>query len=719
MRHSGFILAVFAVVLARLAAAGEQGGTFRNPADYFPADTILYVEIPSVSDFIESAKGTGVYGLWQDNSMSAIRAQFEGEKEAAGGEGGATETVRWAKDFVNSIPAGVAFGLIPSPAGVQWLVLVEVGPDDSAARAFLDKVYAREASLGTPAEETEIAGFKARVSPVEGECGAIAEGMLVLGTKEAVTTVLRRISADSNAPALSTSVNFTKSVSFLSPRPAYRMVLDAPALLAQLKNAASSETQADIDRLSDLFGVSEIDTVSLEGSFRLSGVIERVYVSTKSADARFIELVGRPVFDEKRLVAVPREAVLCGGRASDPKAAYDMWKTVSAGLASHLGIDIGNALDSVQEKSGVSIERDVLPAIGPMNLFYVRIPEGGPSALLPSAAGLEQVTLFEVTDEKALNSAIDKLVEYVELNPDSLEILAPPGGGKPPTVETATLGTIKLRYLSIKGAAFYSPALAVSNGYLIYASNKETVKTVIDNLIAPGPSILDIEDYARVRGALAKDAVQLAYVSLDRLVDLFYDYAVPALSQRLDSRHMAGKGELTGADIPPAYIVKRYIDGIGASVVTTGNLVDTRIYSPTGFVPLGAPLVFFAATGAGEAAARQSAEWEVEVVAPRARLQKIGQILQVSTVETKGRFPDKITDVISAQLLQAPQDPAPESPVDYEYVPGYTTSSPGRRVLVYERKGLNPDGRYVLFVDGSVEFISEGDFEALMGEKSE
>ena len=677
----------------------------------FPPDTFLYAECPSVPDIVQGAKTTGLYGLWNDPAMNAIRASVEGHADGEAAATGDASVLRTFKDFASGLPGAVAVGLVPSASGVQWLAIAEIGPDPAAARAFLDRVYAEETRAGHATSQIQIAEVTATVSGVDGECSAIINEFLLFGTGEAFSGAVQRLGGDSGASSLSTSPSFIRATSFLSARPAYRIVIDLPTVLSLLKKAVGPRSPVDIDALTERLGVDDIDTVSIEGRFQLSGVLERCCISTRSADSRLIDLAGRGRFDESRLDLVPIGALFCGGQAGDAKLTYETWKGIFETLGGAAGVDVEAAVTSLEDKAGVSVEKDILPSLGSMSIGYLLLEETTPANGPSFGGGFRQVTLIEVKDESALSQALDKVAAYAKLNPSLLAPLVPQGA-PPPTVETSTLGTLKIIYLSTPGVPFSSPALAVYKGYLVYANNKDTVKDAIDILIAPGTSILESEDFARVRGALAKPSAQLAYVSLDRVIDLVYVNLLPLVSHSLDQAQARGDSAVSSADIPPAHVVKRYVDGIGVSTAASGNLITVEVYSPTGMAPLAAPVLLAVA---GRTAAAAPAALQARTNSPRARLAEIGRLLQVSTMDRRGRFPDKITDVVPAELLRAPQAAAPPAGDDYIYVPGLTLDSPGGRVLVYERQGLNPDGRYILYKDGRVEFVSEKDFQEIIG----
>lgn len=715
MRCVGVLVALLAALpVASTVLAAEDSPESKPLTDYFPADTIVYIECPSVPDFLDKVKTTGLYALYNAPELSAMRTSLEAGQTTDAPDGNYLEILKSFRDLAASVPGGLAVGVAAAQDRMSWLAAVEIGPATAAARTFLDAVYAAEERIGRPSRKVDVAGVSMTISGLDGECSAVTRGVLFLGSRTLLETALARLETDSDAFSLSTSVSFAKACSFLAPHPAYRVYVDAAAAAKLLKSALSCATAsvpAVVPSLGEISGmVDEIDTFSVEGSFRLSGVLERICVSTRSADSRLLELAGRTELDESRFGLVPRAAFFCAGSASNTRAYEESWRALLR-TPQPAGSTFQSVIESLEARSGVSVERDILPHLGRASISYACLNDA-PAGVSPME-GFSRVTLIELAGEKAVSDALNRLADTARQNPEILNPSPQPGAPSPFKLETATLGTLKIHYLTVQGAPMVSPAFAVYKGYLIHAAGKETVKDVVDNLIAPGPSILESSDYTRVRSALPKTVTQVAYVSLDGIVDVFYQRVLPALAGRIDAAHTAGRINFSAADIPAAYVIKQHIDGIGMSLSATGNLLDAQIYTPTGIVPVTAAVLLAAAAGTGDVAA-PGRNARPEADSPRVRLEEIGRRLQLSTVERKGAFPGAITDVVPSELLQAPQDPAPGTPVDYVYVKGLTTSSPGKRILVYEREGLSPDGRNVLHVDGSVEFLSEKDFQALL-----
>ncbi|MHC4713153.1 MAG: hypothetical protein ACYTAN_07765 [Planctomycetota bacterium] len=734
-------------------------------SDYFPVDTLVFVEVPNVPQVREDAKGTGLYALWSDDSMVAIRNFVEQQRASAAGhrpappptdqeapreltegyappsrrpaawrgraEGGdgalqvvegeallpksAFEVVRMLLDFIESIEGGAALGLVDGAEGIEHLFVADLGANTGPAEALLESVYAEETADGMPPETVEISGVSVRISGVDGEHTAIADGMFFLGSKYAVMGALDRRGSGSNAGSLTASVNFTKAASFFPKGPyAYRVILDFPPLYARLKSLAAGVPQLDIQGFLDTMGLNDIETVSMVGALRLAGVVDHIYVSTRTADSRLIDMTGRTTLDEQRLSVVPRESLFFGARAADMKGAYEAnIKTLSL-LKGVLGMDLEALLEQFEQSAGVSIQKDIIPALGETSIGYVSLEGSTQLFAMLMGGGLRQVSLIEVIDEAAVQEALDKIIAYLQTDP---QILGPTGTATRAgfQVETTTLGDMKVYSVVNPAAQFLSPSLAVTRGYLAYGDSKEALISAVDRIIAPAASILDHPDYIRARSALAKQAVQIAYLNLDAIVEIIYDNAFADLAKVVDAAHNRDEIPFSSADLPQAFRVKKHLDGIATGVTTSGNLIDFQVYSPFGLgAAVAAPAMALAASGPAEGPVPGLSQAGTESP-ERERLLEMGGLLQLSSIERYGRFPEKLTDVIPAEKLQAPQDPDPTSPIDYEYVAGLTAYSPGGRILVYERAGLQADGRHVLYVDGSVAFLTEEEFREAQG----
>jgi hypothetical protein len=688
-----FILALG--LWASSQALGQEAPGAKSLAVYFPQDVIFYIECGDIAGLRRDAESSGLWSLWKSSDMEAIRTSVEGAADEKADDNQNARIVRAFGDFAGGLSGGAAAAVFRRGEEIAWLAVVDVGSDTAGAKTFLDVIYAEEERAGRPSTEVEASGVKMRVSSVDAECSAIADGLVIVGTRGAVESLLADKAADSLVQPLSASVAFAKAMSFCSGQSNYRAYVDVRGLLeaSKIPWPAAGGTGPDY--------LGEIDTVSLEGNFKSNGIVERVFVSTRQADSRLITMIGRAEFDDAVFRYVPKEALFSAGSGSDMRTSPADWRSIP--------FDIETGMKAVEERSGVSIERDILPHLVGPSFGYMKLPEG--AAALPMAFMGEGSTFVAVDDEAAVSAAVDKLAECARANPGLFNPPSQVGRAAALVVETTTLGKLKVHYLSVKRSPQLSPSVAVYKGYLVYSNNKDNIVKAVDNLIAPGPSILESEDYKRVRSALPGKANQVAYISLDRLVDVFYDSVLPILVSQIEAAHTAGRIGFSASDIPPAYVVKKHLDGIGISLGAGGNLVEATVYSPTGFMPLAAlALLAVASEGAVPMPAMSP---PAEADAPTQRLVEIGRRLHLATIDRKGKFPDAITDAVAAGELQAPQDSAADSPADYVYVKGLTTQSPGRMILVYERDGLDAKGRRALFVDGSVELMTEEDFQAL------
>lgn len=715
---------LFAPLMAAEAPQAQPGAPAPQPArplaDYFAADTLVYADCPSVPAFIDGAKGTGLYALWNDESMAKLRAYCDENLQKQDTSDKAWRTLTALRDFAGSLPGRVAVGVGQGEGGVQWLVVADVSPDDSKTRATVAEIVNAGASPAEP-QEAVLSGVKVSILGNGSVYSTVSDGLLLLGSQAAVSRALERRASTSPEGSLASSVNFAKASKFFSNgATAYRVVVDLPALMGMLRTAAAA-APFNVDALLAAIGIGDVETLSFEGTFQYSGVVEHVYVSTKTAESKLIDLVGRAPLDETRLSVAPKTSIAASARTVDLKLCWDAVTEILKLVGPAAGIDASKLIADLEMRTGVKIQEDVIASLGKTVITYTDMPEGANLMSLMAGGGANQAILIEAVDAQKIGEIIDKFAAAAQNDPTFLASLG--RAGRPgPRIETTTLGDLKITSLVVANNPMLSPSVAVSNGFFIYANNKDTVKTTIDRLIAPGTSLVDTTDYTRVRGALSKQATQLGYLNLDRLVDFLYEVAVPELNRKIDAAKLNGQTTLTSAAIPPAFVIKKYLDGVGTSMSASGNLVDIEMYSPTGVlvvIPMAVALP--AVAGArGRApvttpAIDSSGAIQSAPDAAQARLTRIGATLQVATIERKGRFPDRIEDAVPAEMLKAPQAPADDKSVDYIYVPGLTMASPGRSILVYEREGLQPEGRHVLFVDGSVELLSEGDFEKLRG----
>lgn len=796
MRWTTLLMAalISATLPARDAASAAMPAPAPSPvrerplSAHFPPETAIYIEAPSLPAIVTGIKSTGLYALWNDPAFAALRAKATGatgatETTGNSGASGAAALVgtsgfaKAAADLAATARGAAAFGLILGPDGAtEWLIVAQVDPDAAETKAFVAQLSGVAAGTGSaepastasdvsPAASTDSklsppapVAPVAPVSPASPVADCVISGdLLFIGSTGAIARA-GRTQGLSGRLTLSSAPHYARASALFSAAPAYKAVLDYPALMARLKSYVPREMDDELARVLASAGLDGIDGVALEGRFALSGVSEHVYVWTRSGDAKLAGLIGSGAFDESRLSVVPRDAFYFAGRANDFASSYTATLDIQDALTAPAGVNFTKALASLEKRGGVVIKRDLIPALGSASIEYVTIPSAPVFSANARPAGISQVRLIEIKDEAAARKAIDRIIASIEGDPVILADLAPmpaasrpglpgrparpvkpaatarrAGRGAPSAraaarpvssgarVETLELGDVRVHYVSIPGRPSFSPAVCIYGGYLIYATDKSAVKAVIDRLIAPGGSIVDNPDYARTRGVLPARTAWLSYLNLDGVIDMAYSLAPAALGQA----RSGGTPRLRPADLPSAFAVKRHIDGIGASVTLHDNVIDAQVYSPTGIAPLVAMAVGVPVLASRRAAERADENGPAAASnggSSRERLLAMGRLLQISTIQRQGRFPDRLSDAAPQDMLRAPNGAGTgatgatgEGEGDYIYVPGNTTSSPGSRVLVYERGGLTEGGRNVLFVDGRVEFVEDDAFNATIG----
>jgi len=105
-------------------------------------------------------------------------------------------------------------------------------------------------------------------------------------------------------------------------------------------------------------------------------------------------------------------------------------------------------------------------------------------------------------------------------------------------------------------------------------------------------------------------------------------------------------------------------------------------------------------------------------------LREIGRALETYRADHGGKMPSSLKVLLpdlDKKLFVCPvsKKPRPDKSgwaTSYSYVKGLSAKAPGTAVAVYDSKPSNhgKQGRYVLFVDGSVKLLSEGEFRSAL-----
>lgn len=103
------------------------------------------------------------------------------------------------------------------------------------------------------------------------------------------------------------------------------------------------------------------------------------------------------------------------------------------------------------------------------------------------------------------------------------------------------------------------------------------------------------------------------------------------------------------------------------------------------------------------------------VVGCEENLQKIGTGLKLYASQHDGQFPVDLATlskdgyVKSEKVFDCPAAPeagTAENP-DYQYTKGYTILSPSENIVVSGKTGSHKNGKYVLYVDGTIAWLAD------------
>ena len=105
-------------------------------------------------------------------------------------------------------------------------------------------------------------------------------------------------------------------------------------------------------------------------------------------------------------------------------------------------------------------------------------------------------------------------------------------------------------------------------------------------------------------------------------------------------------------------------------------------------------------------------------------LKEIGRALETYRADHRGKMPPSLKTLLPSldkKLFVCPvsKKPKPDQSgwaTSYTYVRGLSAKARGTAVVAYDSKPSNhgKQGRYVLFVDGSVKLLSEGEFRSVL-----
>jgi hypothetical protein len=428
-------------------------------------------------------------------------------------------------------------------------------------------------------------------------------------------------------------------------------------------------------------------------------------------------LIQKPLTDAE-LAVVPKDVRWASVMKLDVQEAYTQFEDTLRIMMPQGEQMLAMAKEEVLKRIGVRLEEDIVAAFGDTWALFEPT----------DAAGLWFVGTTLVVDVKEHNK-LDKVLRNT-----GLFIAEMAGPDVEAETRTEAYRDVTINYLNISGAPVpVAPACAQYNQKWIFAMYPQIVRVALDQLIDGDSSLVDNEDYKKVRSHLPDDLLGVSYADSRPFIKFLYGVTLPAAQATL----AMGQSEGIPADIgmwPSAPTLMKHLFGTarGHSLTDDGVLQVSYSSLPAGEATIGGPVAIGAVAGVMGArsfthasvpheaialatmpanSGGMGARGNAQITATVSQLKKVGTACYMYAVDHDGRFPESLEALtqgdnafLKPEDLHAPLDPRDEG-VSFVYIAGQTDDGSDNIVAYLNPAFVTKDRVPCLFVDSHVETL--------------
>ncbi len=626
-------------------------------------------------------------------------------------------------------PAAIALSeLEPGDNGpeISAVVLIELARDGEAFQKHLD-AFIESLENVTVTEKSEgglpyrsIAGPNGSREVVVGFKGDLF--FMATGPEAA-----RRIIGLKPEQSLATSKKFTSSMAAVGGENIQiAFYLDVPellkrteAILAGKAPTAPDAGLSELRRIINALGLGQLEAVA--GTTRIvdRGMLTRTRLFSPSPHrGLLLPLAGQELTDAD-LAHVPDDAdfvaaIKLSGETLHAEILHSL-DVYSAGKDKDLKRQFSEYIGQLEERIGVSITQDLLPALGDTVVVSSASSQGG------FATG----TVLSITMKDAAKVAevIAKIESYA-------------GENLPPTIslETAHAGRIEIRYLAGQFGMPWpvAPAWAIHEDRLLIAGWPQVLKTILDR----GGDIKQLSTstgFAKHRSRVAKNASVLSYTNTPQIMRQMYPSLIMLGTMGTNALAMKMPVGAKPDWVPALSTLEKYL---WPNIMTVSSDETGITFETYGSVPGMAPLLspLNTAVSAGIVLpSLQLAKRRTKELISKTHMEGLYLACLLYAENNNGASPPDFAALIGGRVQYVDEIDMFISPlsgrptpgiidgqftgaIDYIYInPGnlHTIERPATLLLAYERSE-NYGGKktIALFADGHIEQVSMIQLEA-------
>ncbi|MBI1853575.1 MAG: tetratricopeptide repeat protein [Planctomycetes bacterium] len=264
----------------------------------------------------------------------------------------------------------------------------------------------------------------------------------------------------------------------------------------------------EVSEYLDLFGIHNVDGIALASVPAGTGSRELLYVDAPGEKTGLLRILAPKPAGMKALAFAPPETAFFLSTTLDLKGAYDEAMHILQTVNEQYFTMFQAKLHGAEGKIGLSLEKDLLAALGGEVSLFAGLPAGG--GVIPevvAVVGVKDRAAFERCLAVPLSMAPNLQFKTLEYEGSQVKYLPAQAGGPPIT-----------------------PSYAIVDDLMVIGTSPNSVKQVIHSRTEKRPCLADNPEFKAARAQLiGKDPCCFQYIDLKRIVTALYATAAPFL----------------------------------------------------------------------------------------------------------------------------------------------------------------------------------------------
>jgi hypothetical protein len=545
-RLASLRLIAWFVILASPALAHAQA-----LADRVPADTILYVGWRGSDTPGSGYEGSHLQAVLAESNFPKVFDEMLPKvlDRIAKEDRHAAEAVEVFRTFAGPMwrhPTAIAFvgiavdpnkGPEPTP---KLVMLCQAGAESAAIKMKVEQILQKAGKPPFPVHVVDRDGLVALVIGYDNPADAIPD-------------------AGAGASSLANSPRFSKTLQQVNRNGLITAYVDVEKVVNLVEfglQAAPPEIKKGYAAVSDKLGLKGIKRAIMSAGFDGKDWSARLFVAAPEPRTGLLGtmLEGKPL-SEHLLGSIPENSTIAGAFHFDIAGLVDVVRAAIASFDADAGRQADQAIEQVNQTTGIDIQKDLLHALGDEWAYY-----NDPSV---AGNGIVGITMLNHLKEPAkVEASLTKLEDFInvtaaqQLKHEKVTV----------SFKRSHVGDTTVHYLAIP---LVTPSWAVHNGNLYVGLYPEMVVAAIAHVPGQGKSILTNPAFAAVMHKLGDHpASSFGFADLQRLAPENY-------STWLAMSHLANAGDLFGIPapilMPPLDKLLAHLSGAGQVSWTDGD----------------------------------------------------------------------------------------------------------------------------------------------------